>query len=100
MCRLDALEAPNTFVVHTETTIPRINTQIHEGVPANRQSTVEIYETIPIIMFSPMADCFPLPQGTHSIVESENDSSVGSEHNYETVPDDPNDDMTSSNGKL
>ncbi|KAH3817438.1 uncharacterized protein LOC127882051 [Dreissena polymorpha] len=84
-----ALEAPGAPVVDTPNTRQRPSPQMPENVTENRQSTIEIYETIQMTMLSPMADSYPLPIGMSilDILGSGSDSSVESIHHYDIVPD-------------
>ncbi|XP_052256977.1 uncharacterized protein LOC127862070 [Dreissena polymorpha] len=77
-----------------------------EDVLQNRQSTLEIYETIPmtnVSPLSPIADSYPLPQDAH-IVENLFDSvsalNVENVNYYDTVQDSQNSDTASSDGAV
>ncbi|XP_052268447.1 uncharacterized protein LOC127869828 [Dreissena polymorpha] len=100
----DALELATATTDVPVDTFQRTSIPMLEDVPDNRHSTLEIYETIPmtnVSPLSPMADSYPLTQEVRilaNLFEFGSESSVGSLHYYETVPDTINNDVASSDG--
>ncbi|XP_052262614.1 uncharacterized protein LOC127866231 [Dreissena polymorpha] len=97
----DAFVAIVTPVHDTSHTNENTNAAVSDVVEENRRSTIDIYESIPMTFFSPIADSFPVPQGANILdicADSGSESSIGSVHYYDAVRDSKNVEEPSSSG--